>query len=68
MGIKVRFFASTRERVGKDNIEISDQQLGEGQIANADNVCSVVVGVKRPANTLIAFNHDHVALALANGS
>jgi len=61
MGITVRFFTSLRE------IEIHDRQLGNGQIANADDVCSVVVGVKRPANTLIAFNHDHVALALANG-
>jgi len=62
MGITVRFFASLRERVGKDNIEISDQQLGEGQIATVDDVWAAVVGFERPANTLAAVNHDYVAL------
>jgi len=61
MGITVRFFTSLRE------IEIHDRQLGNGQIANVDDVCVIVVDVKRPTNILAAFNHDHVALALATG-
>lgn len=54
MSIKVRYFASLRDRVGRDQ----DDLAADG-IKTADDVWSRVSTEALPANTLVAINQEY---------
>lgn len=55
MSIEVRFFASLRERLGKDS-----QQLDAHQVQNVTDVWLQCTDETMPINTLMAVNMEYV--------
>jgi len=62
MSITVKFFASLREQVGQDRIEINAEAMQANDIRTVSDVWEQATGIEMPANTLAAVNHDYVPL------
>ncbi|MGC9457243.1 MAG: molybdopterin converting factor subunit 1 [Halothiobacillaceae bacterium] len=60
MDIKVKFFASLREKVGIDAMTIDATTAEREHILTVDDVWRRAAGIERPDNTLAAVNHDYV--------
>jgi molybdopterin synthase sulfur carrier subunit len=61
--IKVKFFASLREQVGLDELDLSADQAGSGSRTVASVWSAACGDTAMPANTLAAVNMEYVDLA-----
>lgn len=61
MAIQVKYFASLKERLGRDADEVSTEMISEGKISTVEDIWNNVVnGESIPVNTLCAINLEYV--------
>lgn len=61
MAIQVKYFASLKERLGRDTDEVSTEEVSNGKVSTVEDVWNKVVdGEPIPVNTLCAINLEYV--------
>ena len=61
MAIQVKYFASLKERLGRDADEVSAEEISSGKASTVEDVWNKVVnGEPMPVNTLCAINLEYV--------
>ena len=61
MAIQVKYFASLKERLGRDTDEVSSEAVSSEKISTVGDIWAIVVnGEPLPANTLCAINLEYV--------
>ena len=61
MAIQVKYFASLKERLGRDADEVSAEEISSGKASTVADVWNKVVnGEPMPVNTLCAINLEYV--------
>lgn len=61
MSIQVKYFASLRERLGRDGDKISTEMVSGNNDSTVEDIWKIVVtGESMPANVLCAINQEYV--------